>query len=186
VTPVWLKLRQINTGLRQSHNIAPSKQFAEKVPMQIEELSKQASLELLAEERFGRLACAKESQPYITPFYYTYYEDTICSFTTVGQKITWMRANPLVCVEVDRIKSSQQWSSVIVYGRYLELPISEWQPTCEKIWNLLNQHEVRWEPGLAKTIIDGRVRPLVPVYFRILIDQITGHRASLEGGSAPL
>jgi nitroimidazol reductase NimA-like FMN-containing flavoprotein (pyridoxamine 5'-phosphate oxidase superfamily) len=156
--------------------------MCQEVIMQIEELSKQASLELLAEERLGRLACARESQPYITPFYYVYYEGHICSFATVGQKIKWMRDNPLVCVEVDRIKSSQQWSSAIVYGRYQELPIAEWRPTCEKIWNLLKQHEIWWEPGLAKTIIDGSARPLEPVYFRILIDQITGHHASLEGG----
>lgn len=37
--------------------------------MHIEELSRQASLDLLAQVRFGRLACAKQSQPYIVPFY---------------------------------------------------------------------------------------------------------------------
>jgi hypothetical protein len=66
------------------------------------------------------------------------------------------------------------------------VPILEWRPTCEKIWNLLKQHEVWWEPGLAKTIIDGSARPLEPVYFRILIDQITGHHAALGGGEDDL
>jgi nitroimidazol reductase NimA-like FMN-containing flavoprotein (pyridoxamine 5'-phosphate oxidase superfamily) len=43
-------------------------------------------------------------------------------FTTLGQKIAWMRANPLVCLEVDEIISENQWLSIIVFGRYEELP----------------------------------------------------------------
>ena len=39
-----------------------------------------------------------------------------------------MRANPLVCVEVDEVVSPQEWVSVIVFGRYEELPDTpEWQ-----------------------------------------------------------
>lgn len=93
--------------------------------MQIEELSKQASLDLLARVRFGRLACAKQSQPYIVPFYYVCDEGDIYSFTTVGQKIEWVRVNPLVCVEVDEVKSSQQWSSVVVFAATRSCPIHQ-------------------------------------------------------------
>jgi uncharacterized protein len=147
----------------------------------IEELSRQASLDLLAQVRFGRLACAKQSQPYITPFYYAYYESHIYSFTTVGQKVEWMRANPLVCVEVDEVNSPQQWSSIVVLGRYEELTNSEeWQSTRETVHNLLVQREIWWEPGFAKTIIHGGARPLIPVFYRISVEQITGHRALPE------
>jgi uncharacterized protein len=153
--------------------------------VQIEELSSQASLELLARVRLGRLACAKESQPYITPFYFACHERYIYSFSTVGQKIEWMRSNPLVCAEADEIKSPQLWSSVIVFGRYEELPSSaEWQSTREMVRNLLTQREIWWEPGFAKTIIHESARPLAPVFFRIFIEQITGHRASLGTGSS--
>ena len=33
-----------------------------------------------------------------------------------------MRANPLVCVEVDEVAAYDQWLSVIAIGRYEELP----------------------------------------------------------------
>jgi uncharacterized protein len=144
--------------------------------VQIEELSRQASLDLLARVGFGRLACAKQSQPYITPIHYAYHEGYIYGFTTVGQKVEWMRTNPLVCLEADEIKGPQQWSSVIVFGRYEELPNSE--EVREIARNLLTQREIWWEPGFAKTIVHGTARPLVPVYYRILIEQITGHLAS--------
>jgi uncharacterized protein len=153
--------------------------------VQIEELGRQASLDLVARVRFGRLACAKASQPYIVPFYYVWDEGHIYSFTTVGQKIEWMRDNPLVCVEVDDVKSSQQWSSVVVFGRYEELPNSaEWQTTRERVHHLLMQREIWWEPGFAKSIAHGATRPLIPVFYRILIEQITGHRALPDAQAA--
>jgi hypothetical protein len=34
------------------------------------------------------------------------------SFATIGRKVEWMRANPLVCVEVDEIVSRQKWQTV--------------------------------------------------------------------------
>ena len=35
-----------------------------------------------------------------------------------------------------------------------------------------------WEPGYVKTIVDGIERPLMPVFYRIRILEITGHRAT--------
>jgi nitroimidazol reductase NimA-like FMN-containing flavoprotein (pyridoxamine 5'-phosphate oxidase superfamily) len=40
----------------------------------------------------------------------------------MGQKIEWMRLNPLVCVEIDEIPSDVDWTSMVVRGRYEELP----------------------------------------------------------------
>jgi hypothetical protein len=50
----------------------------------------------------------------------------------------------------------------------------------EMVHRLFEQHGNWWEPGFARTVLDGVTRPLVPVFFRIFIEQITGHRASLE------
>ena len=76
--------------------------------MLIQELTRQASLDLLARTRFGRLACAQGAQPYVVPFYFVYDNDCLYSFSTIGQKIEWMRANPLVCVEADEVVSPHQ------------------------------------------------------------------------------
>ena len=60
----------------------------------------------------------RENQPYVVPVYLTYDvlsggEPCLYGFTTPGQKIEWMRANPLVCVEVDEVTAHDQWVSVI-------------------------------------------------------------------------
>jgi len=54
--------------------------------------------------------------------HYAYDDNYLYSLTTLGQKINWMRANPLVCEEVDELVSPQDWATVIVIGKYEELP----------------------------------------------------------------
>jgi nitroimidazol reductase NimA-like FMN-containing flavoprotein (pyridoxamine 5'-phosphate oxidase superfamily) len=92
--------------------------------MVIHEISTEACLRVLARARLARLACARENQPYVVPVYLVHHEASGClyGFTIPGQKVEWMRANPLVCVEVDEIAAFDQWVSVIVTGRYEELP----------------------------------------------------------------
>ena len=103
--------------------------------MKIEELTRDACLAFLARSYFGRIACSKHSQPYITPFYYAYHDHKICSFSTVGQKIEWLRANPLACVEVDEIKSLSNGQSVIIFGTFEEIPETDGgQSTREQIY----------------------------------------------------
>jgi uncharacterized protein len=145
--------------------------------MLIEGITKEDAVSRLAGMQLGRLACSHAGQPYITPFYFTYDTDYIYGFSTVGQKIDWMRTNPLVCVETDEVVSSSEWVSIIILGRYEELPNTpEWNTKREVAYALLQQKAGWWEPGYAKTIVEGTERPLAPVYFRIRIEQITGHQ----------
>ena len=145
----------------------------------IQEMTRQASLDLLARTYFGRLACAQANQPYVVPFYFTYHNDSLYSFATVGQKIAWMRTNPMVCVEADEVVSPEEWVSVIVFGRYEELPDTpEYQPQRAVAHNVLQKQGMWWEPGHVKTILHGTERQMVPVFYRINIGEITGHRAT--------
>ena len=154
--------------------------------MLIQELTRQASLDLLTRTRLGRLACVQGAQPYVVPFYFVYDDNHLYAFSTVGQKIEWMRANPLVCVEADEVMSSQNWMSVIVFGRYEELPDTlQWRSARASAHKLLRRNAMWWEPAYVKTIQHGRPRPLVPVFYRIHIVQITGHRATLEPAAPP-
>ena len=149
--------------------------------MIIRELTGQASLDLLSSSRLGRLACTKGNQPYIVPFFFVYHDSHLYASSTLGQKIEWMRENPLVAVEADRIDSPQQWESVVVSGHYEEIPDApEMKDRRELAWSLLQKHEMWWEPGYAKTILGGVERPMEALYFRIRVDRITGHRATRE------
>ncbi len=147
--------------------------------MLIQELTKQESLELLGRANLGRLACAQGAQPYIVPFNFVFYHDCLYSFSTVEQKIEWMRANPLVSVETDEIVNARQWASVIVFGRYEELlDTPEGRIEREMAATVLQKNAMWWEPGYVKTIPHGGERPLVPVFYRIHVAHITGHSAT--------
>src|SRR5262245_41800810 len=136
--------------------------------MVIEEMARQACIDFMHRVRFGRLGCERAGQPYVTPFYFAWHQDALYSFSTVGQKVAWMRANPLGCVEADQVTSPQQWISVIALGRYEELPAeSRYEPQRKLAHGLLNQRPVWWEPGYARTMLGGDERPLDLVYFRI-------------------
>ena len=43
------------------------------------------------------------------------------AFSTIGQKIEWMRENPKVCLEVEEIDDQSHWTTVLVIGRYEEI-----------------------------------------------------------------
>jgi uncharacterized protein len=146
--------------------------------MHIEEVDREASLRFLASRRFGRLACAHDAQPYITPINFAYHDRFIYSFSTVGRKIEWLRDNPLACVEADEIESAWKWTCVIVSGKYEELSETAAGQTGRAFAHkLLSKHDLWWEPGYARTILRGAQRPMEPVYFRVSVDEITGHRA---------
>ena len=81
--------------------------------MLIQELTKQESLEVLARTHLGRLACARGMQPYVVPIYFAYHNHWLYSFSVLGQKIDWMRTNPLVCVEADQMRR-EQWATCAI------------------------------------------------------------------------
>lgn len=147
--------------------------------MQIYELTHKECVEALAHLRFGRLACSREDQPYIVPIYFAYHDRHLYSFATRGQKIDWMRANPRICVEAEEIINHHHWLSVVVLGRYEELLDNcEWKLERELAHTLLQQQAMWWEPAYVGTAHLDIATDLIPIYYRIHIDQMTGRRAS--------
>ena len=150
--------------------------------MVIRELTSEASRDLLTRIHLGRLACARANQPYVFPIFFAYYEDSLYCASTIGQKIEWMRGNPLVAVEADEIENAQHWESVIVSGRYEEFADTpDARNMRELAWSLLQKaNALWWEPAYAQTMHAGADRPIAPLYFRIRVERITGHRATRE------
>jgi nitroimidazol reductase NimA-like FMN-containing flavoprotein (pyridoxamine 5'-phosphate oxidase superfamily) len=78
--------------------------------MLIQEMTRQQSLDLLTRTGLCRLGCTQGSQPYVMPFYFAYNNNSLYSASTVGQKIDWMRRNPVVAcrrVTITRLRASK-------------------------------------------------------------------------------
>jgi nitroimidazol reductase NimA-like FMN-containing flavoprotein (pyridoxamine 5'-phosphate oxidase superfamily) len=148
--------------------------------MLIQDMTREMCVDLLKRAHVGRLGCAKDSQPYVVPISFAYHREFIYSFATIGKKIEWMRANPLVCVEADEIVSRHEWQTVVIVGRYEELPDTpDFHRTRMVAHELLAKTAMWWEPGYVKTLHKGKERPLQPIYFRISISEISGHQGLL-------
>ena len=147
--------------------------------MLIHELTPGECREVLARATYGRLGCARGDQPYVVPFVFKLDTSGTCfySFSTLGQKIEWMRDNPKVCVEVDEVVDQLNWTSVLALGRYEEIQDAGNDEELRKQASELFQHRSAWWfPALGK--LAAREQHYSPVVFRILIDKVSGRRAA--------
>jgi len=146
--------------------------------MLIRDMTRDMSLDLLKRMHVGHLGCARAGQAYVVPISFAYHREHLYAFASVGRKVEWMRANPLVCVEVEEILSRQEWQTVVILGRYQELPNTpELNAARVLAHDLLARTAAWWEPGYVRTWLHGVERPLEPTYFRISIDELSGHQA---------
>lgn len=150
--------------------------------MFIHEMSRAECNEALARAKYGRLACAHNNQPYVLPLNFTFDGNVyLYCFTTLGQKVEWMRSNPSVCFEVDEVKNHSHWSSVIVFGSYQELPDKpEFEIARSHLQKHLQKRVMWWEPAYISQEHRDNPHSLTPIFFRIKIDSVTGHRANSD------
>jgi nitroimidazol reductase NimA-like FMN-containing flavoprotein (pyridoxamine 5'-phosphate oxidase superfamily) len=148
--------------------------------MVIREMTDDECRKALERMSFGRLACAHDNQPYVVPIYFSYDGRYLYGFSTLGQKIEWMRTNPLVCLEIDEWTSRYDWMSVVVSGRYEELPDTpEFRAARVQAQEALQKRAMWWEyTAVAGADWRRKQEPFTPVFYRIHIDKMTGHRAT--------
>lgn len=153
--------------------------------MFIHEMSEFECREALKHAAVGRLACARDNQPYVVPVYFALHRDHLYAFATMGQKIEWMRANPRVCLEVDERIGHDRWQSVVVFGHYEELPaLPKYEAARAKALAFLRQHAMWWEPAGVGASHRDTAHSETPITYRIKIARMTGHRATPTAESA--
>jgi len=147
--------------------------------MIVKELSEQECKTLLKASSLGHLACARDNKPYVVPITFVFADNSIYSFSLMGQKIEWMRQNPQICLQVDDFEQGSGWKSVVVYGVYEELPdrIGSKRER-DRAWSLLSEHANWWEPGGLKPVTASPASS--HVFYRIGIERLTGRQAVEE------
>src|SRR5262245_49747230 len=148
--------------------------------MIIREMTEDECREVLERVSFGRLACARDNQPYVVPIYFSYHGGYVYGFSTPGRKIEWMRSNPLICLEVDERTSHDRWVSVVLSGRFQELPDTpEFAAERAQAHAALQRRAMWWEyASIPAAEWRRKSAPFAPIFYRLHIDRITGHRAT--------
>jgi len=135
--------------------------------MNIGKLSDADARAILREESLGRLGCIASGWPYVVPVNYFFDGKDIYIHTLPGKKLDALRANPRVCLQVDEIKDSYNWRSVIAYGTFEEVSSEDTQ---EKILTKLYSRLPHMTPVESK-LVQGMTGTVV---FRIKVEDVTG------------
>jgi uncharacterized protein len=137
--------------------------------MEIDEMTQDACHSVLTRASMGRLGCSLENQPYVVPICFAYETDYIYVFSTLGQKIKWMRVNPKVCIQIDELTNHFQWVSVIANGTYQELPEPEPQYDSERAHarKLLEKRSRWWLNAPAERRTRSHDDLIEPLFFRV-------------------
>ena len=146
--------------------------------MEVNEMAAEKCKAVLEHASLGRLGCSYENQPYVVPIHFAYNSGYLYVFSTFGQKVKWMRANPKVCVQTDEIQNQSEWTSVVVYGDYEELPEPQFRAERELAGSLLAK-QYHWRlNSLCERQMRVGDRSIEPLFFRIRILSMSGLRAT--------
>jgi len=97
------------------------------------DLNKGQMIALLESQVIGRLACHSEGETYVVPINYVYRNNAIYAHSGPGKKINMLRSNGEVCFQVDQIKDTFSWKSVVLWGTFEELVGEERQQAMQGI-----------------------------------------------------
>jgi nitroimidazol reductase NimA-like FMN-containing flavoprotein (pyridoxamine 5'-phosphate oxidase superfamily) len=148
--------------------------------MVIHELSAKECRELLTRGSIGRIGCSLDNQPYVVPIHFVYETDYLYVLSTLGQKIKWMRKNPMVCLQMDEITAPSEWASVIVNGTYEELIEPQFSDERSHARKLLQKQHQWWLNPLAERQTRSNDASIEPLFFRIRADSMSGLRATAD------
>jgi nitroimidazol reductase NimA-like FMN-containing flavoprotein (pyridoxamine 5'-phosphate oxidase superfamily) len=133
---------------------------------------------MLDANRIAYLACSKDGRPYVVPIYYAHADNHLYAFSLPGKKIEWMRANPFVSLIVQEHGRGREWRSVVIDGRYEEIPDRlDMKVVRDHAWSLLSKHPDWWEPGALKPVSPPMADQSPHLFFRIHIDEVSGREA---------
>jgi len=79
---------------------------------------------LIRRSFIGRIACCDhrgDGRPYLVPIAFGYDGASLFAHSGPGRKLSTMRANPLVTVEMDEATAPDSWRSVVAEGTFEEI-----------------------------------------------------------------
>jgi uncharacterized protein len=149
--------------------------------MPVREMSEHECLQMLAAQHLGYLASARNNRPYIVPVHYAFEAAKIYGFSMPGRKTDALKDNPHACIHVDDLAHHDQWRSVLIEGKYTELPDTpEFHNERIYAWSLLQKHDLWWEPGIFKPNADGDIGAHTPLFYSISVDEISGRQSTAD------
>jgi len=141
--------------------------------LKVEDMSPAETHALLERQHFGHLGCARENRPYVVPMNYAYDGTDLYFFTTEGMKTRFIDTNPQVCLQVEEVKDSTHWRSVMVTGQAVHLTNAE---EMQRAMKLITQRNPSLTPAISATQVDAVGRAVGIAIYRIAPEIIDGRK----------
>ena len=134
--------------------------------------------QIIARNNVGRVAFAFHDRVDIQPIHYVYERGWLYGRTSEGEKIATLQHNQWVAFEIDEIKDTFDWRSVVIHGSFWRLhPLGS--PRAEELWQKAAELVSKVVPG---TLTDRDPVGFRQILFRIAISDVRGREASLRSG----
>lgn len=135
--------------------------------------------QVLEQNTIGRIGCNADGKTYVVPVNYVFDGNSIICHSLPGLKIDIMRKNPDVCFEVDEMKDSSNWRSVILQTRYQELTEERERYAAMKLFVDRMMRLKISETAILPELTTERVHPrspghIKPIIYRLIIQEMTG------------
>ncbi len=136
---------------------------------------------VLLSETHAHLGCHANKETYVVPVSYVFEqenkEEFIYGYTIEGKKISMMRENPEVCLQVESIQSHAHWQSVIVWGTFEELKGREADHAIQILSSRLHPYisTETLRPAHSMQQLEGHYDPgMKTIAYRIRLKKKTG------------
>jgi nitroimidazol reductase NimA-like FMN-containing flavoprotein (pyridoxamine 5'-phosphate oxidase superfamily) len=146
----------------------------------IKNIKKDECYKIIDENYVGHLGYLSGITPFVIPI--TYYLNTddksIICYSEKGHKIDAMRNNKIVTLEIENIKSVNNWKTVLIQGQYEELDGSTAKYHLHKFSKGIKARVLKEEKISIESInqFSSKINKgkSIPVVFRINIEDISG------------
>jgi len=152
--------------------------------MYLPRLTREEMLQMLEEERVGRVGLNDDPQPYVVPTDFAYVDGAIYIHTPDrGLKARLARLDPNVCFEVDRYNDAvTDFRSVIVRGRMTEVADpAERAKAMQSMGRKATGFDYAAVHGIGQDGGGKEIAPRPITIFKIEIREMTGIRSPGNG-----
>lgn len=139
--------------------------------IEIEDLDRRSTEQLLGSLNYGHLGCSEDGQPYVVPIHFAVSGSDVYLYTTDGKKSRIIESNPRVCLQAEDVVDNENWRSVIVLGKAVRV-VDEDERT--KAIELISAVNPRMTPAISVRWMDSWVKENIEVIYRIEPASITG------------
>lgn len=137
------------------------------------ELSRDEIETVISRNNVGRIAFAFHDRVDIQPIHYVYERGWLYGRTSEGDKIATLAHNQWVAFEIDEIKDTFNWRSVVIHGSFWRIhPLGS--PHAEEVWAKAAELVSRIVPG---ALTDKDPVAFRQILFRIAVSDVRGREA---------